>query len=185
MISVRGTRVNPGEAFAWSRHRSQGTCGSPPRTPSSEPTPPASGWGVGRSCFLPLEVALAAMLERASADQPDQWLFAGLKVGEPTHPGYLAARLREVGVPIRAGRSSALAALAYRIPAPVLADLLGMSAKSTAKARPPQRDPLSPDSSPPESATLRSHSNASPAGIPWRGETVRGKRALGGPERSG
>ena len=37
-------------------------------------------------------------------------------------------------MPIRAGRSSALSALAYRIPAPVLADLLGLSATTTAKA---------------------------------------------------
>lgn len=37
-------------------------------------------------------------------------------------------------MPIRAGRSSALSALAYRIPVPVLADLLGLSASTTAKA---------------------------------------------------
>ena len=82
----------------------------------------------------PLAGALAAMLERAHADQPNQWLFAGLKAGESTHPAHLAARLRRIGVPIHAGRSSALAALAHRIPAPVLADLLGLSAKTTAKA---------------------------------------------------
>jgi hypothetical protein len=82
----------------------------------------------------PLGGALTAMLERAGADHPDHWLFTGLKAGQPTHPGHLAARLRQVGVPIRAGRSSALAALAYRMPTPVLADLLGLSAKTTARA---------------------------------------------------
>ena len=50
------------------------------------------------------------------------------------HPTHLARRLRELGVPIRAGRSSALSALAHRIPAPVAAELLGLSAKTTAKA---------------------------------------------------
>ncbi|MDQ3648185.1 MAG: hypothetical protein M3433_06320 [Actinomycetota bacterium] len=74
------------------------------------------------------------MLKRADADHAQRWLFPGLKAGEPTHPAHLAARLRQLGIPIRAGRRSALAALACRIPAPVLADLLGLSAKTTAKA---------------------------------------------------
>lgn len=82
----------------------------------------------------PLRGALAATLEGADADHPNHWLFPGLKAGDPTHPAHLAARLRRLGVPIHAGRSSALAALAYRIPPPVLADLLGLSAKTTAKA---------------------------------------------------
>jgi len=81
----------------------------------------------------PLKGALAAMVGHAAAD-PHRWLFAGLKAGEPTHPAHLAARLKRIGVPIRAGRSSALSALAYRIPVPVLADLLGLSASTTAKA---------------------------------------------------
>lgn len=41
----------------------------------------------------PLGGALAAMLERAGADHPNHWLFTGLKAGQPTHPGHLAARL--------------------------------------------------------------------------------------------
>lgn len=82
----------------------------------------------------PLRDALTAMLERADAGDPDHWLFPGLKAGEPIHPSQLATRLRRLGVPIQPGRSSALAALAHRIPPPVLADLLGLSAKTTAKA---------------------------------------------------
>jgi len=82
----------------------------------------------------PLRAALAATLERAEAGHPHHWLFPGLKAGEPTHPSHLATRLKRLGVPIHAGRSSALAALAYRIPASVLADLLGLSAKTTARA---------------------------------------------------
>lgn len=80
-----------------------------------------------------LRRALEALLELAGEEHPNRWLFSGLKAGEPTHPGHLAARLRQLGVPIRAGRSAALAALAYRIPAPVLAELLGLSATTTAK----------------------------------------------------
>lgn len=51
-----------------------------------------------------------------------------------TNRAYLAARLKRLGVPVHAARSGALAALAYRIPPPVLADLLGLSPKTTAKA---------------------------------------------------
>ncbi len=82
----------------------------------------------------PLRGALAATLERADAGHPKCWLFPGLKAGESTNPAYLAARLRRIGVPVHAARSGALAALAYRIPPPVLADLLGLSARTTAKA---------------------------------------------------
>ncbi len=82
----------------------------------------------------PLRGALASTLERACADHPHHWLFPGLKAGEPTHPTQLARRLKRLGVPIHAARSSAMAALAYRIPAPVLADLLGLSAQTTANA---------------------------------------------------
>ena len=81
----------------------------------------------------PLRHAVATMLERASTAET-RWLFQGSKPGQPASPVYLARRLRELGVPVAAARPSALAALAYSIPAPVLADLLGLSAKTTAKA---------------------------------------------------
>jgi hypothetical protein len=42
--------------------------------------------------------------------------------------------LNELGVPVARARPSALAALAHRIPAPVLADLLGLSAQTVCKA---------------------------------------------------
>ena len=80
-----------------------------------------------------LRPAAAYMIERASTARTP-WLFAGRKAGLPASPIYLAKRLREHGVPVAAARSSALAALAHRIPAPVLADLLGLSPKTTAKA---------------------------------------------------
>ncbi len=51
----------------------------------------------------------------------------------PRNPIHLAHRLRELGIPVGATRPTALSALAHRIPAPVLADLLGFSAKTLCK----------------------------------------------------
>lgn len=68
------------------------------------------------------------------ATRPDGWLFPGQKAGQPAHPVHLARRLRQQGIPVAQSRSSALAALAHQIPAPVLADLLGFDAQTIANA---------------------------------------------------
>jgi hypothetical protein len=47
---------------------------------------------------------------------------------------HVARRLRGLGVPVSQARPSALAALAHRIPAPVLADLLGFDAHTVCGA---------------------------------------------------
>ena len=64
----------------------------------------------------------------------DGWLVAGQKAGQPMHPAHLARRLRALGIPVAQARPSALAALAHRIPAPVLADLLGLGAQTICNA---------------------------------------------------
>jgi hypothetical protein len=69
-----------------------------------------------------------------TARTEDGWLFAGQKQGQPMHPTHLARRLRDLGVPVARARPSALAALAHRIPAPVLADLLGFGAQTICNA---------------------------------------------------
>lgn len=46
------------------------------------------------------------------------------------HPSHLSRRLRSLGVPVARTRPAGLAALAHRIPAPVLADMLGFSAST-------------------------------------------------------
>jgi hypothetical protein len=61
-------------------------------------------------------------------------LFAGQKAGSPMHPTHLARRLRDLGVPVARTRPGALAALAHRVPAPVLADLLGFGAQTACRA---------------------------------------------------
>ena len=55
-----------------------------------------------------------------------KWLFPGLLPGRPITPARLADRLRSLGIPVKAGRRAALIDLAARMPAAVLADLLGL-----------------------------------------------------------
>jgi len=82
---------------------------------------------------LPAQLRDVAELLLTSTTQ-DGWLFPGQKAGQPTHPSHLAQRLRRLGVPVALARPSALAALARRIPAPVLADLLGFGAQTICNA---------------------------------------------------
>jgi hypothetical protein len=80
----------------------------------------------------PLRASAASLLEGAASGAA--WLFPGLKAGQPANPAHLARRLNRLGVSSCPARSSALGALAHRIPAPVLADLLGLSARTVANA---------------------------------------------------
>lgn len=56
---------------------------------------------------------------------PTPWLFPGLYPGRPLNPSHLAARLRNLGLPVMATRRSALTHLGSQLPAAVIADLLG------------------------------------------------------------
>jgi hypothetical protein len=62
-----------------------------------------------------------------------KWLFPGLVPGRPITPARLADRLRALGIPARAGRRAALTDLAARMPAAVLADLLGLHPTTAVK----------------------------------------------------
>jgi len=87
----------------------------------------------GDMVALPAELRDVAeqLLEQTG---PGGWLFAGQKAGQSLHPTHLARRLRGLGIPVARARPSALAALAHRIPAPVLADLLGFAAQTITNA---------------------------------------------------
>lgn len=61
------------------------------------------------------------------------WLFPGLLPGRPITPARLAQRLRALGIPVQAGRRAALTDLAARMPAAVLADLLGIGPRAAVK----------------------------------------------------
>jgi hypothetical protein len=56
-----------------------------------------------------------------------QWLFPGLDPGQPLNASHLGQRLRRIDIPTMAGRRTALIHLAGRLPAAVLADLLGIA----------------------------------------------------------
>jgi hypothetical protein len=62
----------------------------------------------------------------ATATTP--WLFPGQHPGRPITPSRLGDRLSRLGIDARAGRRAALLQLASQLPAPVLADSLGLTA---------------------------------------------------------
>ncbi|GAA2121376.1 hypothetical protein GCM10009759_71020 [Kitasatospora saccharophila] len=59
-----------------------------------------------------------------------RWLFPGVRAGRPISAQRQAARLYELGIKTRAGRSTALLELAAELPASVLSDLLGISIRT-------------------------------------------------------
>ena len=61
------------------------------------------------------------------------WLFPGLLPGRPITPARLAQRLRALGIPVQAGRRAALTDLAARMPAAVLADILGIGPRTAVR----------------------------------------------------
>jgi hypothetical protein len=81
-----------------------------------------------------LPAALQPVLNKVLTDARDGWLFPGQLPGRPIHPSHLSRRLRSLGVPVAQTRPAGLAALAHRIPAPVLSDMLGLSAGTTCRA---------------------------------------------------
>lgn len=62
-----------------------------------------------------------------AAPATSPWLFPGGRVDAPIAEHRLAARLRQLGVPARAGRAAALQHLLHQLPATVLAEQLGYS----------------------------------------------------------
>lgn len=58
---------------------------------------------------------------------PTRWLFPGHLPGRPLSSNWLGQRLNRLGVNTRASRRAALLQLAAEVPAPVLADLLGIA----------------------------------------------------------
>ncbi len=82
----------------------------------------------------PLDALTAELATRSAGEQSDtqpgrpRWLFPGARPGTHAYPGRLATALNQkAGIFVRPGRGSALNALAGDLPAPVLAELLGLS----------------------------------------------------------
>lgn len=90
--------------------------------------------------IAPLFLELADRAERHRplvVDRPDQvnpWLFPGALPGRHTQPATLASRMATAfGLKIRTARNAALCNLAQDIPAPVLADLLGLQIEAAVR----------------------------------------------------
>lgn len=65
--------------------------------------------------------------------QTTRWLFPGHLPGRALSPARLGERLAKLGIKVRAGRRAALMHLAARLPAAVLADLLGIHATTAVR----------------------------------------------------
>jgi hypothetical protein len=86
---------------------------------------------------IPVPPALGTILDTLIADgkprtgtgtpATGKWLFPGLLPGQPITAERLSARLKAIGIPVRAARRAALTGLAAQVPAAVLADSLGIS----------------------------------------------------------
>jgi hypothetical protein len=61
------------------------------------------------------------------------WLFPGHLPGRPITPSRLGERLRDIGIYAQTGRRAALLDLAAKLPAAVLADLLGLHETTATK----------------------------------------------------
>jgi hypothetical protein len=61
------------------------------------------------------------------------WLFPGRQAGQHQHPEHLRRRLGTLGIDCRANRNAALLQLATEVPAAVLADTLGIDAKTAVR----------------------------------------------------
>jgi hypothetical protein len=81
---------------------------------------------------LALELAQRRTLpDVAPALAGSEWLFVGHRPGRPLSVHRMYVRLRALGLPVRAARSTTLLHLAARVPAPILADLLGLHPQTT------------------------------------------------------
>ena len=78
---------------------------------------------------LTLELAnLSASRQPSARPEALAWLFPGARPGSHISAGRLATALtNKIGIYVRPGRGGALNALAADLPAPVLAELLGLS----------------------------------------------------------
>ena len=80
----------------------------------------------------PLATLVVELANRSASPQRGRpeasgWLFPGARPGTHIYAGRLATALNQAGIYVRSGRGGALTALAGDLPAPVLAEILGLS----------------------------------------------------------
>jgi len=82
----------------------------------------------------PVPEPFAAMLTRLAAGQPPGgWLFPGHNPGQPIAYQTMHGHLRDLGLPVRAGRIAAIRQLVLQAPAPVIAEALGFHQTTTTR----------------------------------------------------
>lgn len=82
----------------------------------------------------PVPLPFAAMLTGLAAGQPPGgWLFPGCNAGQPVAYRTMQGHLRDLGLPIRAGRIAAVRQLVLQAPAPVIAGALGFHHTTTTR----------------------------------------------------
>ena len=75
----------------------------------------------------------AARHDHVPANHAGTWLFPGRHAGQPAAYRTVAAQLRDLGLPLRTARISALRQLVLAVPAPVIADALGFHYTTTTR----------------------------------------------------
>ena len=84
---------------------------------------------------LLLQLTATSDAARGTGSHGSDWLFPGLNPGQPITYQAMLVQLRDLGLPMRTARTSALRQLVLQAPAPVVADALGFHHTT------PQRQP--------------------------------------------
>jgi integrase len=71
--------------------------------------------------------------DHVPANRASTWLFPGRQAGQPAEYQGMAQQLRDLGLPLRTARISALRQLVLQVPAPVIADALGFHPTTTTR----------------------------------------------------
>jgi hypothetical protein len=75
----------------------------------------------------------ASRHDHVPANHASTWLFPGRHAGQPASYRAMLTQLRDLGLPLRAARTSALRQLVLQVPAPVIADALGFHHTTTTR----------------------------------------------------
>ncbi len=75
----------------------------------------------------------AARHDHVPANHASEWLFPGRHAGQPVSYRAMFTQLRDLGLPMRTARISALRQLVLAVPAPVIADALGFHYTTTTR----------------------------------------------------
>ena len=75
----------------------------------------------------------ASRHDHVPANHASTWLFPGRHAGQPAAYRAMLTQLRDLGLPMRTARISALRQLVLQVPAPVIADALGFHHTTTTR----------------------------------------------------